>query len=170
MTPCKIVDMHCDTISELRKKRNMGWNEGLQSNKGHLDLERMREQGYLLQNMALFVNQGECSDPWEEFLVLEKLYREELQRNYDRVRPVFSYEDIERNERVSFCNADCGGGANLWGRERKTTADVPDGCANDDHYLELSKLPGIPCKGRRASGGTFGEKIRFILRGREWVN
>lgn len=99
MTPCKIVDMHCDTISELRKKRNMGWNEGLQSNKGHLDLERMREQGYLLQNMALFVNQGECSDPWEEFLVLEKLYREELQRNYDRVRPVFSYEDIERNER-----------------------------------------------------------------------
>lgn len=102
MTPCKIVDMHCDTISELGKKKNMGWNEGLRSNKGHLDLERMREQGYLLQNMALYVNLAECEDPWEEFLSLARVYGEELAANPDMVRPVLTYEDLKRNEREGF--------------------------------------------------------------------
>ena len=46
----KIIDMHCDTISELADRGGELWK-----NSGHLDLKRMQESGYLLQNFALFV-------------------------------------------------------------------------------------------------------------------
>ena len=47
----KIIDMHCDTISELADRGGELWK-----NSGHLDLKRMQESGYLLQNFALFVD------------------------------------------------------------------------------------------------------------------
>ena len=43
----KIIDMHCDTISELADRGGELWK-----NSGHLDLKRMQESGYLLQNFA----------------------------------------------------------------------------------------------------------------------
>ena len=57
----KIIDMHCDTISELADRGGELWK-----NSGHLDLKRMQESGYLLQNFALFVDIGKCTPtPWE---------------------------------------------------------------------------------------------------------
>ncbi len=123
----KIIDMHCDTISELTDAGLGGCGEpsdGLMKNRGQLDLERMRQSGYLLQNFALFVDIGKCapwtdreqillsrrkrnredarevgvSTPWERLCALYEVYRSELESNKDVIAPVFCYEDILRNE------------------------------------------------------------------------
>lgn len=119
--------MHCDTISELTDAGLGGCGEpsdGLMKNRGQLDLERMRQSGYLLQNFALFVDIGKCapwtdreqillsrrkrnredarevgvSTPWERLCALYEVYRSELENNKDVIAPVFCYEDILRNE------------------------------------------------------------------------
>lgn len=105
----KIVDMHCDTISRLlecRRKemeqteQKQVWKEEtLRKNSGHIDLLRLKNSGYLLQNFALFVNKGGCQDPWEEVLLLLKVYEEELKGNQELIAPVLCYEDIERNRK-----------------------------------------------------------------------
>lgn len=102
---CKIVDMHCDTISRLLEQRKNGQEEGLLQNSGHLDLLRMRESGYLLQNFALFVNVGACENPWEELCALYRLYEQELSRYHEVIRQVLCYEDIAVNEREGYLSA-----------------------------------------------------------------
>ena len=90
----KIIDMHCDTISELAD-----WGGELWKNSGHLDLKRMQESGYLLQNFALFVDIGKCTPtPWERVCALYEVYRTELEKNKNRIVPVLCYEDILKNE------------------------------------------------------------------------
>lgn len=116
----RIADMHCDTISELLRKRREqasaaedtteapagGQSEGaatadtqpgLGQNICHVDLRKMQKSGYVLQNFALFVNLGKVKDAWQEVQKLRALYEEELQKNQDIIAPVYSYADIEKN-------------------------------------------------------------------------
>lgn len=88
----KIVDMHCDTISELADRGEKLWE-----NSGQLDLKRMRQSGYLLQNFALFVDIGK-SKPRERLQELYKVYCNEMLKNEDWISPVYCYDDILRNE------------------------------------------------------------------------
>lgn len=94
----RVVDMHCDTISELAKAKNEGRKEGLRGNGRHIDLLRMRESGYLLQNFALFVNAGACEDPWQTVCELYEVYQEEITANDDLIAPVLKYDDIAAND------------------------------------------------------------------------
>lgn len=121
----KILDMHCDTISELADRGGELWE-----NNGQLDLKRMGQSGYLVQNFALFVDIGKCAPwaergqmpmtrrerngaepgrrpapremgaptPWERVCGLYEVYRTELEKNRDRIAPVLCYEDILKNE------------------------------------------------------------------------
>lgn len=102
---CGIVDMHCDTVSVILEKRRMGLDCGLRENDGHLDLVRMKESGYLLQNFALFVNVADCEDPWQELLAQRELYERELEENRDLIRPVLAYEDIAANGEAGYLSA-----------------------------------------------------------------
>ena len=95
----RAVDMHCDTISKILEERRAGRAYELLENNGHLDLKRMKEQGYLLQNFALFVNQAKCESPWEEFCALYDVYEEEMAKNEKFIGKVLAYEDIEKNEK-----------------------------------------------------------------------
>lgn len=101
----RVVDMHCDTISRLLGLRREGRAETLRENTGHLDLLRMRQGNYLLQNFALFVDLGTGRDPWEEVCALYDCYREELEKNADRIAPVLGYADIAANERAGKLSA-----------------------------------------------------------------
>lgn len=94
----KIIDMHCDTISALYNKNSRGVQEGLRENGGHIDLLRMRESGWLLQNFALFVELNRDGDPWERVSKLYEYYRGELEKNSDMLAPVLNFSDIEKNE------------------------------------------------------------------------
>lgn len=94
------VDMHCDTIAALLGMRRRGIsaeNSGLEKNSLHVDLEKLEKGGCFLQNFALFVALSECSDPFQECMALMDLYYEEMEKNKDRIRPVYRYEDIEKN-------------------------------------------------------------------------
>ena len=93
----KIVDMHCDTISALLKKKRAGEEARLRENDCHIDLHKMRKGNYLLQSFALFVELGACADAWREVQELFSLYEQEISENNDVIAPARSYEKIERN-------------------------------------------------------------------------
>ncbi len=94
----KVIDMHCDTLSALLELRKEGKAEGLRQNSRHVDLLRMRESHYLVQNFAMFVVLEGKGDPWEQVCSLYEYYREELEKNSDILAPVLRFSDIEKNE------------------------------------------------------------------------
>ena len=70
-----VVDMHCDTVSRLLGLRREGKAETLRENTGHLDLLRMRQGNYLLQNFALFVRKvAQACLRWSVHLVQRHNY------------------------------------------------------------------------------------------------
>lgn len=93
----KVVDMHCDTISALLKKKRAGEAADLRENDCHIDICKMQKSGYLLQNFALFVEMGKSEDAWQEVQELFGLYMQEILANKDSIATVFSYSDIEKN-------------------------------------------------------------------------
>lgn len=95
----KIIDMHCDTLSELLGRKEKGKQEELRRNSLHVDLMRMRESHYLLQNFAMFVMLEGFGAPWERVCALHRLYQEELDKNRDILAPVLRFSDIAENER-----------------------------------------------------------------------
>lgn len=94
----KVIDMHCDTLGALLKKKEEGKDGALRQNDCHIDLLRMKESHYLIQNFAMFVSLGQGGDPWENMCALYRCYQEELERNRDILAPVLSYDDIAKNE------------------------------------------------------------------------
>ena len=94
----KIMDLHCDTISRIRSRRNEGHICGLQDNRFHVDLKRMKEAGYSLQTFALFTDAAEEESPFFASMELLDIFREEMKKNDDWIRQVITYEDLEKNE------------------------------------------------------------------------
>lgn len=91
----KYVDMHCDTITCLYRD-----HASLRKNDLHIDIEKMEKGGCLLQNFAVFTylpRQG--SDfTWAAI----DYYHQQLKQNSDKIRPVYHYEDILRNEEEGY--------------------------------------------------------------------
>ena len=54
----KVVDMHCDTISELLHIRKQWEHDTMLENHLQIDLNKMQKGDYLLQNFAMFVHLG----------------------------------------------------------------------------------------------------------------
>ena len=89
--------MHCDTISKILNEKRKGNDISLKQNNLHLDLLRMKESGYLLQNFALWLNIGKCKNPWNEFIYLYKCYCDEITQNAHLIAPVKRFSDIKKN-------------------------------------------------------------------------
>lgn len=100
-----IADMHCDTISELYAKRKEGGNAFLKENDLHIDLKRMRQGGYFLQNFALYTNLAREKKPLEHCLKLLDLFYTEIEANRDQIGAVTSYADIEKNREAGKMSA-----------------------------------------------------------------
>lgn len=96
----KVVDMHCDTILRI-------FDEGgsLLENDFNIDLRKMLKGDYLLQNFAMFVNLGDNDDPLTKAQRLIDLYYREIEKNKDLIKPVFSYQDIENNQKDGLMSA-----------------------------------------------------------------
>lgn len=101
----RIVDMHCDTISELLLAEESGLKENLRKNSKHLDLLRMKDAGYLLQNFALFVNRQKYPDVRARVLELARLYHEEMGKNADMIAPMTCMADLDKNRSVGKMSA-----------------------------------------------------------------
>ena len=93
----KVVDMHCDTISEIYEGRKKGENLDLRKNGLHLDLEKMKKGDYFLQNFALFTALKNVERPFEHTCRLAETFYEEMEANKDLIGVVKTYDDIEEN-------------------------------------------------------------------------
>lgn len=103
----KVVDMHCDTISEiLYSKQEEGKTPiELRKNQLHLDLEKMKAGDYLLQNFALYVNLQKRENPLEWCLMLIDTFYEEMDKNKELIRPVTTYNEILKNQEEGIISA-----------------------------------------------------------------
>lgn len=103
MDDMRFIDMHCDTIGALYHKLAEKTEEtdaplpGLRRSSFHIDLEKLKKAGYLLQNFAVFIFLREDADPFAEALHMIDLYYRELEANRDLIAPVYSWKDIEAN-------------------------------------------------------------------------
>ncbi|MCI8661301.1 MAG: membrane dipeptidase [Lachnospiraceae bacterium] len=95
----KVVDMHCDTISELYERRIKGEKGDILSNRLHIDLEKMEKGDYLLQNFALFTHLKREEDPFAYAMRLVDVFYQEMEAHPDRIRVAKTWQDIEENNR-----------------------------------------------------------------------
>lgn len=96
----RIIDMHCDTISLLHNS-----SYELRSNPFQMDLHKMKEAGYLLQNFALFVNKEKVESPMETGLLMVDTFYREMEKNKDLIRPVTTYTEIMKNKEKGLMSA-----------------------------------------------------------------
>lgn len=93
------ADLHCDTISKIYHARSRGEAACLRQNAYQVDIEKLRQGGYLLQNFAVFVDTGGQESPYACAKGQISLFYEEMERNRDVIRPVRTVDDIERNRK-----------------------------------------------------------------------
>lgn len=97
----KVVDMHCDTILELLNHPE----KELFQNDLSIDIQKLQKGNYLLQNFALFTDQKALSIPEQQTMRLMDVFWNEIEKNKEYIAPVFSYEDIEKNEKAGKLSA-----------------------------------------------------------------
>jgi len=93
----KIVDFHCDTISQLYDIRESGESINLKQNRLHLDIEKMKKGDYMLQVFASYVDLGSNNKPLESCLSYIDLLYDEVEKNKEHIGIVYNYEDILTN-------------------------------------------------------------------------
>lgn len=93
----RVIDMHCDTISKIYYARENGEQAELRNNSFHLDLEKMRNGDYFLQNFALFIDLGKEKDPFQTCMKMMDTFYSEMDANRDMISPVTRWEEIENN-------------------------------------------------------------------------
>lgn len=95
----KIIDMHCDTVSRLLSDHETGSPNTLRCNDRMVDLNRMRQSGYLMQFFACFVNMSKFEDPMLRGMQQIDLFLREMDSNRDLISMVRSFNDICNNIR-----------------------------------------------------------------------
>lgn len=95
----KIIDMHCDTISEIWESRRSGKPQQLAANTLHMDIRKMKKANYMLQNFAMYIDLKKNLDPFEYGNSLIDIFYEEMEKNKNDIRVTKTYEEIMENER-----------------------------------------------------------------------
>lgn len=95
----KIIDMHCDTISEIWKSRQGEKPQELAANSLHIDIQKLKKSDYMLQNFAMYIDLKKDLDPFEHVLELINTFYEEIGENKNDIRVIKSYGEIAENER-----------------------------------------------------------------------
>lgn len=96
----KVWDLHCDTLSVLRRAEKNGETVSFEHNNGHIDLERLQKGDYMLQCFAAFVNLGDKTpgaDPLVTALEEIDVFKRIMERYPDRIAPVYTAADIRKN-------------------------------------------------------------------------
>lgn len=95
-----LVDMHCDTIHKL-------YDEGgqLLENQLAIDINKLRQGNYLLQNFAMFVYNGDHTDPYEKCLALYDCFKKQMELASGEIRQVTTVEEIEQNQKEGLLSA-----------------------------------------------------------------
>ena len=93
----KVWDLHCDTLSELRRAEKEGRPANFEHNGLHIDLSKLEAGDYMLQCLAAFVNLGSGEDPLVTALEEIDVFKRIMAAYPDRIAPVYTAADIARN-------------------------------------------------------------------------
>lgn len=99
------IDLHCDTLSRLRDAKRRGEPKALRANDLHVDLDKLRRGGCLLQCFAAYVDLGREADPLAAALEQMDILDEELAENADAIAPVRTWSELEANRRAGKLSA-----------------------------------------------------------------
>lgn len=102
----KVIDLHCDTLNELRQAIRAGKPKDFDKNDLHIDLEKLEKGDYMLQCLAAFINLGnkDCS-PLENALEQIDIFYRIMEKYPDRIAQVKTYTDIEKNRELGKISA-----------------------------------------------------------------
>lgn len=95
----KVADMHCDTIGAIYENKLLGNNFNLNYNNFHIDIKKMKDGDYILQNFAMFIDIKKYKSPYETLKEMIKVYYDEMDKNRKYIQPVYNYEDILKCEK-----------------------------------------------------------------------
>ena len=95
----KIADMHCDTISKIWESQKKGIPQQLSKNNMHVDIQKMKQSGYLVQNFAMYIDLKKELDPFEYVSELIEVFYDELRKNEKDICAVKTYDEILENEK-----------------------------------------------------------------------
>ena len=95
----KVIDLHCDTLSELRHGLYRGEKIDLGSNHLQVDLEKLKKGDYLLQCFALFINLGDPYNPLVTALEQVDLFRQAMRQYPQEIRQVTTWEEFLENRK-----------------------------------------------------------------------
>ena len=96
----KVWDLHCDTLSELRRAEKNGAPASFAHNDLHIDLEKLQAGDYMLQCLAAFVNLADPTpgaDPLVTALEEIDVFKRIMAKYPDRIAPVYTAADIRKN-------------------------------------------------------------------------
>ena len=88
-----IVDLHCDTISEIYKKTGLT----LRENNLMIDIKKLKKSDVILQCFAMFTHLKDVSEPYKYVNALIDLYEEEIEKNKSDIDFAKNYGDILKN-------------------------------------------------------------------------
>lgn len=93
-----IADMHCDTLYQIRKLRQSGYEASFQEDeKLCVHLAGMKKSDYLVQNFAAYIDLNETENPYEDAMELVRIFQVETAKYSDVIVPAVSYGDILEN-------------------------------------------------------------------------
>ncbi|WP_455714843.1 dipeptidase [Anaerosporobacter sp.] len=96
----KLIDMHCDTITELYDRRvKKASTDTLRKNSLHIDLDKLKKGNYMLQNFAIFQSLKKHENMFEDSIKYIDYFYQEMEANKDLVSVVRTYDDIIKNEK-----------------------------------------------------------------------
>lgn len=101
----KIIDMHCDTIYEILEAKKRGETISLRDGNLMVNLNKMKQGGYGVQNFALFVNQESGIGSFETVKELIATFEEEMRENNDLISKVTTADEILENQRAGKLSA-----------------------------------------------------------------
>ena len=90
----KVWDLHCDTLSELRRAEQAGRPLSFARSGLHIDLEKLEAGDYLLQCFAAFVDLGSGEDPLVTALEEIDVFKRVMAAYPDRIAPVYTADDV----------------------------------------------------------------------------
>lgn len=100
-----IIDMHCDTLCEIRNLRKKGTACRLRSSREICcSLENLKKGSYTLQNFAVYIDLKEYPDPYGNAMELVQIFEEEMKANEDQVvqvRTVKEMEEARKNNKIA---------------------------------------------------------------------
>lgn len=124
------ADLHCDTISKIYNSRRKGKSTGLASNGFQVDIGRLKKGNYLLQNFAVFVDLEGGENPYQCAKNQIAIFKGEMERNKDAIRPVTTLGQILENQREGRISA-------------MLTLEEGDACEGDLKKLEEFYQDGV---------------------------